>query len=202
MRPGFDARTFSQNFLRRNARGDTPQLEISGRNSDHSITRKMNFSKSMEKELTRYPRKEVLPPSKTRVKPFNVESTLTEVTEARKCHARKYHGPDSLLYSAIYPVVFIIKLLGLAPYDFAGDQLVPSNWNLVFSFVYMGVYSYTIHNVCVIFLAMQREKAILNVVETAKVIATFFSNRAVDFHAILPKVAMFVRRLTMHGDGR
>lgn len=183
MRLDFDASIFSQNFLRRNARGDSPQLEISQRNSNNSITRKMNFSKLMEKELPRYPRKEVLPLSKTRVKPFDVESTLSDVTEARKCRARKYHGPDSLLYSAIYPIVSIMKALGLAPYDFTGDQLVPSNFYLLFSFVCMGTYSYCIRNVCIRFLAVKREKMILNVVETAKVIATIFSNRAVDFHA-------------------
>lgn len=147
----------------------------------------MNFSKLVGKELTRYPRREVLPSSKIRVKPFDVESTLAEVTEARKCHARKYHGPDSLLYSAIYPIVSIMKVLGLAPYDFTGDQLVPSNCYLLFSFVFMGTYSYIIRNVCARFLAVQREKVILNVVETAKVIATFFPN-------ILPKVATFVGR--------
>lgn len=146
------------------------------RNSNHSITRKMNFSKLVGKELTRYPRREVLPSSKIRVKPFDVESTLAEVTEARKCHARKYHGPDSLLYSAIYPIVSIMKVLGLAPYDFTGDQLVPSNCYLLFSVVFMGTYSYIIRNVCARFLAVQREKVILNVVETAKVIATFFPN--------------------------
>lgn len=183
MRLDLDASIFSQNFLRRNARGDSPQLEISRRNSNNSITRKMNFSKLMEKELPRYPRKEVLPLSKTRVKPFDVESTLTEVTEARKCHARKYHGPDSGLYSAIYPIVSIMKLLGLAPYDFTGDQMVPSNFYLLFSFICMAIYSYCIRHVCVRFLAVKREKMILNVVETAKVIATCFSNRAVDFHA-------------------
>ncbi|XP_060811963.1 uncharacterized protein LOC132905054 [Bombus pascuorum] len=133
----------------------------------------MNFSKLLEKELTRYPRKEVAPLSKTRVKPFDVESTLAEVTEARKCQARKYHGPDSLLYSAIYPIVFIMKVLGLAPYDFTGDQLVPSNCYLLFSFVCMAIYSYTIHNVCVRFLAVQREKVILNVFETAKIMMNY-----------------------------
>ncbi|XP_050471877.1 uncharacterized protein LOC126864507 [Bombus huntii] len=133
----------------------------------------MNFSKLMEKELPRYPRKEVLPLSKTRVKPFDVESTLSDVTEARKCHARKYHGPDSLLYSAIYPIVSIMKALGLAPYDFTGDQLVPSNFYLLFSFVCMGTYSYCIRNVCIRFLAVKREKMILNVVETAKVLVNY-----------------------------
>ncbi|XP_003490866.3 uncharacterized protein LOC100746938 [Bombus impatiens] len=173
MRLDFDASIFSQNFLRRNARGDSPQLEISQRNSNNSITRKMNFSKLMEKELPRYPRKEVLPLSKTRVKPFDVESTLAEVTEARKCHARKYHGPDSVLYSAIYPIVSIMKALGLAPYDFTGDQLVPSNFYLLFSFVCMAIYSYCIRNVCIRFLAVKREKMILNVVETAKVLVNY-----------------------------
>lgn len=128
--------------------------------------------KSIQKELARYPAKRVLPLTKPRLKPFDVETTFAEVTLARKEHTRKYHGPDSLLYSAIYPVVCVMKVFGLAPYDFTGDEITPSNACLIFSFVFIGIYCHIIYIVYKRFLNVRRDKAILSVVETTKVIPT------------------------------
>ena len=128
--------------------------------------------KSIRKELARYPAKRVLPLTKPRLKPFDGETTFAEVTLARKEHTRKYHGPDSLLYSAIYPVVCVMKVFGLAPYDFTGDEITPSNACLIFSFVFIGIYCHIIYIVYKRFLNVRRDKAILSVVETTKVIPT------------------------------
>ena len=139
-----------------------------------SLAREMNFLKFIRKELTHYQRKVVVP--KTRAKPFDVETTLEEVTRAKKARVKKFHGPDSLLYSAIYPVVFTMKVFGLAPYDFTGDQLTPSNCCLLFTFAFMAIYCHIIYIVYLRFLSLQRNKAILTVVETTKVIPVHFPN--------------------------
>ncbi|KAK9310687.1 hypothetical protein QLX08_000017 [Tetragonisca angustula] len=131
----------------------------------------MNFLKFIRKELTHYQRKVVVP--KTRAKPFDVETTLEEVTRAKKARVKKFHGPDSLLYSAIYPVVFTMKVFGLAPYDFTGDQLTPSNCCLLFTFAFMAIYCHIIYIVYLRFLSLQRNKAILTVVETTKVTVNY-----------------------------
>ncbi|XP_031775904.1 putative gustatory receptor 2a [Apis florea] len=129
--------------------------------------------KSIRKELARYPGKKVLPLTEPRLKPFDVEATFAEVALARKEHTRKYHGPDSLLYSAIYPVVCIMKVFGLAPYDFTGDEITPSNACLLFSFAFIGVYCHIIYIVYKRFLGIRRDKAILSVVETTKVTVNY-----------------------------
>ncbi|XP_017789325.1 PREDICTED: putative gustatory receptor 2a [Habropoda laboriosa] len=126
-----------------------------------------------QNEFPRFPKNYPLPLSKIRVKPFDVETTLAEVKLERKNRAKKYHGPDSPLYSAIYPSVCIMKVFGLAPYDFTGDEMTPSNLCLVFSFAFMCIYCYIVYIVYLKFTSLKRQKQMLNVVETTKVIVNF-----------------------------
>lgn len=104
-----------------------------------------------------------------RAKPFDVETTFAEVSLQRKKQTKKYRGPDSLLYAAIYPVACIMKLFGVAPYDFTGDQMTPSNASLVFCFSFLALYSYIMYIVFLRFISLKRDKPILAVVETTKV---------------------------------
>nr|XP_012152351.1 PREDICTED: putative gustatory receptor 28a isoform X2 [Megachile rotundata] len=81
-----------------------------------------------EKEFAHHPRREVYSRSIIRVKPFDAESTSAKVTDEKKNAKKKYHGPESPLYTAIYPSVCITKVFGLAPYDFTDDQMVIVNY--------------------------------------------------------------------------
>lgn len=114
-------------------------------------------------------RKDVVSKTKIDVKPFDVETTFAEVTARKKSHVKNYRGPDSPLYSAVYPVVCIMKVFGLAPYDFAGDRMTPSNACIVFSLAFLVIYSYIMYIVYLQFINTTREKSILGVVETTKV---------------------------------
>ncbi|XP_076674693.1 uncharacterized protein LOC143372434 [Andrena cerasifolii] len=118
-------------------------------------------------------RKDVVSKTKIDVKPFDVETTFAEVTAQKKSRVTKYRGPDSPLYSAVYPVACIMKVFGVAPYDFAGDRLTPSNACIVFSLIFMVIYSYIMYIVYLKFINTTREKSILGVVETTKVVVNY-----------------------------
>ncbi|XP_003708225.2 uncharacterized protein LOC100881072 [Megachile rotundata] len=126
-----------------------------------------------EKEFAHHPRREVYSRSIIRVKPFDAESTSAKVTDEKKNAKKKYHGPESPLYTAIYPSVCITKVFGLAPYDFTDDQTVPSNICLIFSFTFMTIYCYIIYVVYLRFTTLKREKLVFGVVETTKVIVNY-----------------------------
>ncbi|CAK9812875.1 hypothetical protein ANTQUA_LOCUS7436 [Anthophora quadrimaculata] len=126
-----------------------------------------------QNEFPRLPRNYHLPLSKIQVKPFDVETTLAEVKQERKNRARKYRGPDSPLYSAIYPLVCIMKVFGLAPYDFTGDEMAPMNFCLVISFAFIFIYCYILYIVYLRFTSLKRQKQMLHVVETTKIIVNF-----------------------------
>lgn len=136
-----------------------------------------------QKEFAHCRRRQVVPLNKPRTTPFDVETTYAEVVREKKNHARKYHGPDSQLYSAIYPLVCIMKVFGLAPYDFRGDEIVPSNACLLISFAVMALYCYIMHIVYIRFISFKRKKAFLNVVETTKVNCPFLrANSSTRMH--------------------
>ncbi|OAD60758.1 hypothetical protein WN48_04788 [Eufriesea mexicana] len=127
-----------------------------------------------QEELVRCRRKQVFPLSKPRTTAFDVETTYAEVVRDKKNRAKKYHGPDSQLYSAIYPLFCIMKVFGLAPYDFRGDEIVPSKACLLFSFAFMVLYCHIMYRVYIRFISVKRKKAFLNVVETTKVTINYF----------------------------
>ncbi|XP_054007391.1 uncharacterized protein LOC128891697 isoform X4 [Hylaeus anthracinus] len=118
-------------------------------------------------------RKDLVRNIKARVKPFDVETTFVELNAEKKNRGKKYRGPDSPLYSAIYPLVCIMKVFGLAPYDFAGDRMTVSNICLVLSLAFLVLYSYIIYMVYLRFIDTKRDKSIVAVVETVKVIVNY-----------------------------
>ncbi|XP_017880705.1 uncharacterized protein LOC108625315 [Ceratina calcarata] len=124
-----------------------------------------------KKELASYPRTGF--PLKVQVKPFDVETTYTELTQKKAENRTKYHGPDSPLYAAIYPLVFITRLLGLAPYDFTADRMTPSDVLLAFSFACIIIYCYIMYLVYMRFSSIAKVRSLLRVVEIAKVAVNF-----------------------------
>ncbi|CAL7947956.1 unnamed protein product [Xylocopa violacea] len=128
----------------------------------------------LPEESTNNRGKRVFPSSKMQVMPFDVETMFAELTEAKKRQARKYRGADSPLYSAVFPLVCVMKILGLAPYDFTKDEMTPSNAGLAFSFAFIGIYSYIIYIVYLRFTIVKRSSVILSAVENTKVAVNFF----------------------------
>ncbi|XP_033327325.2 uncharacterized protein LOC117220945 [Megalopta genalis] len=118
-------------------------------------------------------RKEVRPKSGTPPKAFDVDNVYAEMTVRTKNREIEYRGPYSPLYSAIYPVVCVTRVFGLAPYDFVADRMTTSVSYLLFSLVFLVVYSYIMYIVFLRFISLKREKSILSVVETTKVIVNY-----------------------------
>ncbi|XP_050455386.1 uncharacterized protein LOC126853579 [Cataglyphis hispanica] len=65
-----------------------------------------------------------------RARPFNMETVFAQ---KKRKQTKKLRGPDSPLYVSIWPMVYVVRVFGLAPYDFLQDRLVPSNTYLIFS---------------------------------------------------------------------
>ncbi|XP_076654089.1 uncharacterized protein LOC143359767 [Halictus rubicundus] len=84
-----------------------------------------------------------------------------------------YRGPYSPLYSAIYPLVWTTRVFGMAPYDFTADRMTPSTVYFLFTFAFLGINTYIMYIVFLRFTSVKREKSILNVVETNKVIVNY-----------------------------
>ncbi|XP_034945584.1 gustatory receptor 68a-like [Chelonus insularis] len=60
-----------------------------------------------------------------------------------RINSRKGRGPESILYKSTWPLICVIRILGLAPYEFKGEELVPSNKYMIFSFLWLIVFTYT-----------------------------------------------------------
>ena len=84
----------------------------------------------------------------------------------------KVRGADSPLYTAICPVVYVIRVFGLAPYEFDNDILVSSSFNSIYSYLCMGVYTYIIYTVLKRFTSIEQEQPLLGHTETGKVCST------------------------------
>ncbi|XP_043668219.1 putative gustatory receptor 28a isoform X3 [Vespula pensylvanica] len=93
-----------------------------------------------------------------RPKTFDLEIAFAA---SRRRQMKKFRGPDSLLYSAICPAIYIIRILGQAPYKFSKDRLVPSNVYLIFSFVFLTVCFYNVYIVFYQFVHSTRKEPIL-----------------------------------------
>lgn len=102
-----------------------------------------------------------------RPKTFDLE---TAFATSKRRQLKKFRGPDSPLYSAIFPAVYITRILGLAPYKFSKDRLVPCNVYLIFSFIFLSIYSYNVYTVFAQFLTHKRHKPILGGTDYVKVI--------------------------------
>ncbi|THK33053.1 uncharacterized protein LOC107038839 [Diachasma alloeum] len=85
-----------------------------------------------------------------------------------------YRGPESPLYSAVCPFVYVFRIFGVAPYEFADDILVPSCRNAIFSFIWLGLYCWIIYEVLASFYHVDRGSPLLGHTETVKTVFNFF----------------------------
>ncbi|XP_072765701.1 uncharacterized protein [Anoplolepis gracilipes] len=104
-------------------------------------------------------------------RPFNVETVFVQ---AKKKQIKKLRGPDSPLYTAIWPMVYVVRVFGFAPYEFSQDRLVPSNVYLIFSASAGILYTYIFYTVTERILGLdRREGKILGGTEVTKVIINY-----------------------------
>jgi len=98
--------------------------------------------------------------------PFDVETVFAKVKKKR---VKRLRGPDSLLYKATWPMIYIVQVFGFGPYNFSQDRLVPSNINLIFTVIAAILYSYVLYEVFYRFLSVKRETSTLGGTENTKV---------------------------------
>lgn len=80
----------------------------------------------------------------------------------------KFHGPDSFLFDAVSPIFYIIRVLGLAPYRFYKNRLVPSNASLFFSFSAIFINTYVTIITFIRFLNDDDKRIVLTTTERGK----------------------------------
>ncbi|XP_011879613.1 PREDICTED: uncharacterized protein LOC105568507 isoform X3 [Vollenhovia emeryi] len=103
--------------------------------------------------------------------PFDVETILAKLKKKR---VKKRRGSDSPLYNATWPMIFVVRVFGFAPYNFSQDRLVPSNINLIFTSIATILYTYILYDVVFIrFLNVKRETWTLGGTENTKVIMNY-----------------------------
>ncbi|XP_071560318.1 uncharacterized protein [Temnothorax nylanderi] len=88
--------------------------------------------------------------------PFDVETVFVKVKKKQLKKLVKLRGPHSPLYRAIWPMIYIVRVFGFAPYNFSQDRLVPSNINLIFTAIATTFYSYVFYQVFNRFLSIKR----------------------------------------------
>ncbi|XP_071630833.1 uncharacterized protein [Temnothorax longispinosus] len=101
---------------------------------------------------------------------FDVETVFVKV---KKKKLVKLRGPDSPLYRAIWPMIYIVRVFGFAPYNFSQDRLVPSNINLIFTATATTFYSYVFYQVFSRFLSIKRGNETLDATENTKIITNY-----------------------------
>ncbi|XP_076280700.1 uncharacterized protein LOC143209214 [Lasioglossum baleicum] len=131
------------------------------------------MNRLIERMMHQGPAKRVARKPENPLKPFDVDIVYAEMIAKTKNREIEYRGPYSPLYSAVYPVVCVSRVFGLAPYDFKGDRMTPSNIYLVFSFAFMLIYSYIMYIVFLRFISIKRGKSVLEAIETTKVIVNY-----------------------------
>ncbi|EFN81389.1 hypothetical protein EAI_07614 [Harpegnathos saltator] len=102
-----------------------------------------------------------------RTRPFDVKTVFVKTNRKR---AKKPRGSNSPLYASIWPMVYVVRVFGFAPYEFSHDRLVPSNGYLIFSAVAVALYSYILYVVFLRFTGVKRELTVLSGTENAKLI--------------------------------
>ncbi|XP_047351148.1 putative gustatory receptor 28a [Vespa velutina] len=107
-----------------------------------------------------------------RPKTFDLE---TAFAISKRRQLKKFRGPDSPLYSAICPAVYIARIFGDAPYEFWKDRLVPSNVYLIFSFIFLAIYSYNVYTIFVQFLTFTRQIPILGGTDYVKLVFNYIT---------------------------
>ncbi|XP_071633150.1 uncharacterized protein [Temnothorax longispinosus] len=121
--------------------------------------------------------------------PFDVETVFAKVKKKQLKKLVKLRGPDSPLYRATWPMICIVRVFGLAPYNFSQDRLVPSNINLIFTAIATIFYSYALYQVFNRFLSVKRETETLDGTESTKI----FINYSVVMYEL--GLATFTRRI-------
>ncbi|XP_011688051.1 PREDICTED: uncharacterized protein LOC105450095 [Wasmannia auropunctata] len=101
---------------------------------------------------------------------LNMETIFAKMKKKR---VEKFRGPDSPLYKVIWPMIYVVRIFGFAPYNFAQDRLVPSNINLIFTVIAATFYSYVLYAVFARFLSVKRETWTLGGTENTKVIINY-----------------------------
>lgn len=99
-------------------------------------------------------------------RPFDLETAFVRTKRRR---TKRPRGPNSPLYAAIWPMVYVVRVFGFAPYEFAQDRLVPSNGYLIFSAFAAVLYSYILYVVFQKFTGVKRELIAVDTTESAKV---------------------------------
>ncbi|XP_072758517.1 uncharacterized protein [Anoplolepis gracilipes] len=109
-----------------------------------------------------------------RARPFNVETIFVQT---KKKQIKKLRGPDSPLYTSIWPMVYVMRIFGLVPYDFSQNRLVPSNIYLIFSAIAATFYTYIFYEVALRTLALgiksNKENSVLGGTENTKVLINY-----------------------------
>ncbi|KAL6434695.1 hypothetical protein ACFW04_006199 [Cataglyphis niger] len=102
-------------------------------------------------------------------RPFNMETVFAQI---KKKQTKKLRGPNSPLYMSIWPMMFVVRVFGLAPYDFLQDRLVPSNTYLIFSATAVTLYTYIFYITIQKFIADKLLK-IIDKTEITKMIINY-----------------------------
>ncbi|XP_077274244.1 uncharacterized protein LOC143903973 [Temnothorax americanus] len=110
--------------------------------------------------------------------PFDVETVFAKVKKKKEKLKKlvKLRGPNSPLYRAIWPMIYVVRVFGFAPYNFSQDRLVPSNINLIFTAIATIFYSYVFYQVFSRFLlnqSIKRETDPLDRTEDTKIITNY-----------------------------
>ncbi|XP_050458974.1 uncharacterized protein LOC126855398 isoform X2 [Cataglyphis hispanica] len=99
---------------------------------------------------------------------FDVKTDVSSQTKKKQAK-KKLRGPDSPLYTSIWPMIYAVRVFGLAPYDFSQDHPVPSNMYLIFTAIAATLYTHLFYVVMKKFFALDRDDKVLEATEDAKV---------------------------------
>ncbi|XP_018318078.1 uncharacterized protein [Mycetomoellerius zeteki] len=102
--------------------------------------------------------------------PFNVTTLFTKMKKKR---VKKRRDPNSPLYKVIWPMIYIMRIFGFAPYNFLQYRVTPSNINLLFTVIVAIVYSCVSYEVFTKFLNVKREIWTIRGTENTKVIINY-----------------------------
>lgn len=93
-------------------------------------------------------------------------------------------GAKSPLYDILYPAVYVIRVFGLAPYEFDKDgRLQPSSFNCVYSLFWALLNSYIVVATLMRFAGLNEDKPVLGYTDSGKVIFYFtFVSRWLKTH--------------------